>query len=55
MYGCDKNVECSEFLILKLQDNKTLIKNSLFTGVVLTIIMNLSMITDMPATMAAYK
>jgi hypothetical protein len=55
MYGCDKNIKCSEFLILKLQDNKILIKNSQFTGDVSTVIMNLSVTNDMPATMATYK
>jgi len=55
MYGCDKNVEQSGFLILKSQDNKIFSNYCLFTGNMLTAVMNLSVITNMPETMAAYK
>ena len=50
MYGCYKNVEHCGFLILKSFSNYCL-----FTGNILTAVMNLSVITNMPETMAAYK
>jgi hypothetical protein len=53
MYGCDKNVEHSGFL--KSQDNKIFSNYCLFTGNILTPVMNLSVIIDMPETMAVYK
>jgi len=55
MYDCDKNVEHIGFLISKSQDNKIFSNYCLFTGNILTAVMNLSVINYMPGTMAAHK